>query len=179
MSTPTTTSPIVLSCKDSPLSTTSNVLGILTFAAAACVSVLLYVDSIRSANKRFKDMVEGLELRYREADHVRGKLEAGQRIVRYGRPSQVDHQRIEMALGRTMEPLREAMNVLEQLRGHGLRRRGTMDFQGRVRFVMKEDAVQDLLSRVEKAVEVLREVANDVLEQYVNSLLRLSAQDLY
>jgi hypothetical protein len=47
------------------------------------------------------------------------------------------------------------------------------------RFVMQEDTVQDLQSRVEKAVEVPREVASDVLEQYANSFLRLSAQDLY
>lgn len=33
-----------------------------------------------------------------------------------------------------MHPLHEAMEFLEKLRRRGVRRRGTMDFQGRVRF---------------------------------------------
>jgi hypothetical protein len=70
MSAPTTTPQVVLSFKDSPLSTTGNVLGILTFAAAIYVSVLVYVNSMRSASKRLRDMVEGLELLYREAEHL-------------------------------------------------------------------------------------------------------------
>jgi len=168
MSTPTTTPPVVLSCEDSPLSTTGNVLGILTFAAAIYVSVLVYVNSMRSASKRYSDMLERLELRYREAEHLRYKLEARQHTsASDDRPNPINHVRIQIALNCTVKPLGEAMRALQKFRGRDLRRRGTMDFQGRVRFVMQEDAVQDLLGKVEKAVGDLRDVADDILEQYV------------
>jgi len=110
-------------------------------------------------------MLDKLDRQCRDAQQLADKLETRQHADTPIGLEQLNKARIKMALNRTKRPLDEAMRALQKFEDGDPESRGTMDFRGRVRFVMQEDAVQDLLGKVDKALEVLRDVANDVLEQ--------------
>jgi hypothetical protein len=64
-----------LSCTDSALSITGNVIGILTFVGAAIISIQVYLNSIRNATWEISIMSRRLESRIAEVQHLQNLLE--------------------------------------------------------------------------------------------------------
>ena len=64
-----------LSCADSALSITGNVIGILTFVGAAIISIQVYLNLMRNATREIDIMLRRLELRIVELQHLQSLLE--------------------------------------------------------------------------------------------------------
>ncbi|KAN0099846.1 hypothetical protein V8E51_013621 [Hyaloscypha variabilis] len=150
----------ILSCGDSPLSVTGNVIGILTFAGALIISIQVYINSIRNADRRMCDMTDTLRSRVHEVQHLNDKLQ--------GQSSCIDEDlrgRLGWAIHRVNVPLREAEDVLHRLAcDRDYRKRQLLI---RARFVFAEDIVREGLEKTEKAMETLKDVADDVFSEVV------------
>lgn len=67
------------SCRDSALSVTGNVIGILTFAGAVLISVQVYINSIRNAEGNLKEATETFRSRVEDVRSLQDKLRSFQR----------------------------------------------------------------------------------------------------
>ena len=146
----------VLSCSDSPLSITGNVIGILTFAGALMISIQIYMNSMRNADRNIFEMTETFRSRVDEVQYLYGKVQR--------RGSCLDGelaQRVGYAMSRAEVPLKDAVALLHQLQAHRYDRRGRL--WARVKFVLTEDIIKQGLEKTESAMATLREVANEAL----------------
>ncbi|KAL5325195.1 hypothetical protein ACEPPN_006319 [Leptodophora sp. 'Broadleaf-Isolate-01'] len=66
-----------LSCSDSPLSVTANIIGILTFAGALMISAQVYFNSMRNAERNITEMVSTLQSKYADFQRLDLKLQNG------------------------------------------------------------------------------------------------------
>jgi hypothetical protein len=64
-----------LSCADSALSITGNVIGILTFVGAAIISIQVYLNSVRNATREISIMMHRLQSRIAKVQHLQNLLE--------------------------------------------------------------------------------------------------------
>ncbi|KAH6718537.1 hypothetical protein BKA61DRAFT_670957 [Leptodontidium sp. MPI-SDFR-AT-0119] len=64
-----------LSCSDSPLSVTANIIGILTFAGALMISAQVYFNSMRNAERNITEMVSTLQSKYADFQRLDLKLQ--------------------------------------------------------------------------------------------------------
>jgi hypothetical protein len=148
----------VLSCNDSPLSVTGNIIGILTFAGAILISIQVYVNAMRNAERNMFEMTDTFRSRLGEADRFVRKLQeqsdSGNREQNYLIHQAQDQVRFE---------LQRAEDLLHQL--DPSRYDGRNRMWARARFVLREDMLKEGLEKTEKAVTSLKEVANEVLSQ--------------
>ncbi|PVH68876.1 hypothetical protein DL98DRAFT_599142 [Cadophora sp. DSE1049] len=146
----------VISCSDSPLSVTGNVIGILTFVGAFLVTVQVYFNSMRNAERNIHEMTETLHSRIGEVRHLEKKVKGSRAEI-----DDAHRERIESALNQVHEPMESVYRLLERIdegRYDGKRRLWL-----RAQFILREDLIKEGLEKSEKAMGLLREAANDVL----------------
>ena len=158
MSTPACTAcQDVLSCGDSPLSITGNVIGILTFAAALLISIQVYVNSMRNADRNILELTETFRSRVDEVRYLDDKLQRR----RTGLNDELA-QRVSYAMQQAEVPFGEAGALLRRL--DGSRYDGSRRLWARAQFVLREDLLKQGLQKTENAMGTLREIANEALE---------------
>ncbi|KAF8847882.1 hypothetical protein BDZ45DRAFT_754427 [Acephala macrosclerotiorum] len=154
----------VLSCGDSPLSITGNVIGILTFVGAILISTQVYLNSIRNADRNIFEMTNKLQSRMDEAMHLRRRL-LGLEDKLGGNAGLA--ARLYVAIDRVQDPLGQADALLGRL---NIGRYDKIKLLTRTKFVFREELIKQGLEKTEKAMETLREVANDVFSQVASPL---------
>jgi hypothetical protein len=146
-----------LSCGDSPLSITGNVIGILTFASAILISIQVYYNSMRNADGNIFEMTNTLQSRVEEAQILFRKLQQVDSI------NENQRQRLEVAFRQVKDSLVRASDLLERLR--------TDTYDGkrrlwiRAQFVARKNLIKEGIEKTAKAMKTLREVSNDLLSE--------------
>jgi hypothetical protein len=148
----------ILFCEDGPLSTTSNILGILTFMSALIISIQVYVNSIRHADRQMLELESTFESRVHEVRSLSRKIELRADAVD-GRLA----QRLQTVMPRVQIYLDELSDLNGKLHSRRRGRRGR--FWARAKFVLVQDIIAQGLEKAGKALEDLRGVANDVFEE--------------
>ena len=145
----------VLSCEDSPLSVTGNIIGILTFAGALMISIQVYVNAMMNADRNMFEITNTFRSRVDEVESLKHKLQENS-----GRIDGHLIQRVEIALDRVRDLLSQAYALLERVdnRSYGGKRR----LWFRAKFVLRADLVKEGLEKTAMAMDSLREVASDV-----------------
>jgi hypothetical protein len=147
-----------LSCGDSPLSITGNVIGILTFVSAIIIALQVYIDSMRNAESKLKDMEDTLRLHYDKVNSLVTKLRV--------QSMNVDNDlqtRLMLTLGRIQVPLMTASDLLEEVTS--FQHRGKSRVWRRAKFIIREDLIKEGIAKIEKAMQPVNEVANEVFSQ--------------
>jgi hypothetical protein len=163
MSTPNTGT--CLSCQDSGLSITGNVIGILTLAYALAAGFYLYYNSFKNAKRELYDLENILEARYHEASHLESML-IPLTHTHTGGPHYQQVYRIQEASERSKDFLNEARELLYRLHS----RRGAPSTRSRVfiagRFIASKEKMVAMVGEAEKALVDLREAVNQVNSMY-------------
>jgi hypothetical protein len=147
-----------LSCDDSPLSVTGNIIGILTFAGAIAISIQVYFNAMKNADRQIFEMMYTFRSRLEEVKLLRDKLEKKSMHTLNG----AQGERLNSEMDRVAVLFAEADHRFSQLNDRRYNRTGRL--LNRAKFVVKENLIKDGLEKIEKAMEVLKQVANDVLE---------------
>jgi hypothetical protein len=133
-----------LSCADSALSITGNVIGILTFVGAALISILVYLNSLRNADREIYIMSRRLESRIDEVRHFQNLLKIENEI------SGVLKEMLAPGVLRASANLKDSESLLRKIR------RDTGDERGRLRSSAKFVYLADHLKKcIEEADDVL------------------------
>jgi hypothetical protein len=107
------------------------------------------------------EMVSNLDARYQEVGHLKARLETvppdDSGLDGEGR------HRLGTAMHRVEVPFHEAGRLLERL-GSG-RYDGKRRLWARAKFIMREEMIRDGLEKTDKAMDILKEVANDVFSR--------------
>ncbi|KAI0384270.1 hypothetical protein F5Y04DRAFT_249405 [Hypomontagnella monticulosa] len=143
----------VLSCEDSPLSVTGNIVGILTFVSAILISAQVYFNSMRNADRNIRDLMATFESRYDELVRLERKL----------RSSHIDGSssgKFHHTLDGVCATIYEAKALLGQLCDEWSSRRRRM--LTRAKFVLREDIIREGMEKTETGIEILRGLADDV-----------------
>lgn len=147
---------VVLSCVDSPLSVTGNVIGILTFLGALLITIQVYVNSMRNAERNLAEMMESFQSRIMELQRLGGRLMNQER--RNSGHAELS-ERLSHAMGRVAVSVKEADDLLRRInpgRYDGKRRLWV-----RAKFIMREELLMKGLGDIEKSIEALKGVANE------------------
>lgn len=147
-----------LSCDDSPLSITGNIIGILTFAGAIAISIQVYFNAMRNADQHMEEMMYTFESRVREVDLLRRKLEEKSEHI-----GGDQGERLGREMNRTRELFIQAFGLLTQLRDDNRYNSRRHWLLARAKFVVKENLIKEGLEKIDKAMEMLKGIANDVL----------------
>ncbi len=126
----------------------------LTFAGAFMISIQVYVNSMRNANRNIFEMTEKFRSRLDEVQYQYGKLQRHARCL-----DEEFAQRVGSAMHRAEVPLRDAVALLHKLDTN--RHDGRSRLRTRAKFVLTEDLVKQGLEKAENAMAALREVANE------------------
>lgn len=146
-----------LSCADSPLSITGNVIGILTFVGAAIISLQIYLNSLRNANEEIYIMSRRLESKIAEVQHLQNLLRIENEI------SEVLKEMLAPSVKRAGAVLKESENLLLQIR------RGTGDKRGRfltsAKFVYLADDLKKCIGEADEVLGIVRGATTGALLQ--------------
>lgn len=102
-----------LSCSDSPLSVTANIIGILTFAGALMISAQVYFNSMRNAERNITEMVSTLQSKYADFQRLDLKLQNGMQRSHVDDPLQ---HRVAVTLSGAYNSLDETKELLRRLK---------------------------------------------------------------
>ncbi|PVH76333.1 hypothetical protein DL98DRAFT_657554 [Cadophora sp. DSE1049] len=138
-----------LSCDDSLLSVTGNIIGILTFAGALFISIQVYAHSMRNAEWTLREMRATLESRYEEVEHLMRKLEAQDRH----HIEENLRRRLVIALDQARGPLHAIGTLLQELDSRNYD--GGKKLWLRAKFIQREEMIKDGLAKTESAIGTL------------------------
>lgn len=149
-----------LSCDDSPLSITGNVVGILTFAVALVLGAQAYFNSLRSARMDIYETV-------REMRGWRERLQYLDRTLSDRTQVHQDTEDVQSLMKRARDSAMKCVDFHNQLemtlRDVGEKR----DKFWRSRYLVRESQIRELRYKAEKAIQDFDKAANDVFARYV------------
>ncbi|KAH7310933.1 hypothetical protein BKA65DRAFT_161432 [Rhexocercosporidium sp. MPI-PUGE-AT-0058] len=149
-----------LSCSDSPLSVTANIIGILTFTGALMISTHVYFDKMINAERNILEMMSMLEMKFGDFQHLAAKLEIELRRGFGG--GELDH-RVIAALRGAERSLDETHRLLDRLRPDSYDRGNRLWL--RAKFMQREEMIRGAMAKMETGMTTLREVANDIFSR--------------
>jgi hypothetical protein len=147
-----------LSCGDSPLSITGNVIGILTFVSAIIIALQVYVDSMRNAESKLKEMEDTLRLQYDKVNSLVTKLRVQSKNLDDDLKT-----RLMLALGRVQQPLVRASDLLGEVTDIQHQRKNRV--WRRAKFIIREDMIKEGIEKIDKAMQPMNEVASEIFLQ--------------
>ncbi|KIN05379.1 hypothetical protein OIDMADRAFT_177567 [Oidiodendron maius Zn] len=138
-----------LSCADSALSITGNVIGILTFVGAAIISIQVYLNSIRNATQEIFIMMHRLQSRIAEVQQLQYLLEI---------ENDVDRTLKEMLafdIQRASKVLVESNDLLNRVTRSGINGKRTRFLTG-VKFIYRADDLKRYTGELDDALDMIR-----------------------
>jgi hypothetical protein len=129
-----------LSCNDSPLSVTGNVIGILTFASAILIGMQVYVNAMRNAERNMFEMTDTFRTRLDEAQRLAHKLQEQNDLN-----NREQDGLVYGALRRVSDELGRAGNLLDRLEPS--RYDGRKRLWARAQFILREDMIKEGLEK--------------------------------
>lgn len=151
----------VLSCEDSALSTTGSIVGILTFATAIIIGLQVWYNSIRNAERNIIDLASLLASRLNTLKALVHKVDVASQSGRLQPGPASDH--LHQAFDRLRDPLGEGEYLFLELEG-GAKDDGKRPYLARAKFVIREKDIRESVGKLEKAIDDLKVVAQEVME---------------
>lgn len=148
-----------LSCGDSPLSITSNIVGLLTFVAAIFISVQFHINSIRSADQLYIGWLSSLEQLGRECQSIRTKIEQHKRRITITDSNVDEWENLNAAIEEAVHSFQQAANILDKL----IKRRLDSPIWGRIMLIRKDGVIKEHIEKAEQAVAKLRTALEDIV----------------
>ncbi len=165
----------VLSCDDSGLSMTGNIVGIFTFAAALYVAPSIRVELFRRSHQRYTDLIADVSSSLRKLMHTYSRIHHHLEATASDTARTEERMAIQSKINDIYHMPGNAGGLLQKLitpvlsTEYGTWSTWINDLLGRVRFVLREHELQDIREKARRAVETLNEVAADVLVKYIST----------